>query len=166
MKKLLIVLLLCCVSTSCGTTTQIVSYHEVTTRDVELNQTSIRITPMVAELQVLSENKIQPYVEEFDIIATNETLPMIEDLKQMALYHATQINKADALIGATFEVETTSRNTFKITVIGWPVKYVNFRSLSKDDVWLDELYRNTNNNSDVTPESGNNLKEKKRLKLF
>ena len=64
----------------------------------------------------------------------------LDGWKKVALNQAAQKYQADAIIGALINVRTEN-NRLIISVTGWPVRYVNFRSATSDDAWIAPLYQ-------------------------
>lgn len=64
----------------------------------------------------------------------------LDGWKKVALNQAAQKYRADAIIGALINVRTEN-NRLVISVTGWPVRYVNFRSATSGDAWIAPLYQ-------------------------
>ncbi len=139
MKKLttLVVLLLCL----CTTQAQNVSYsedilyQESSGRNIEPMQNAV-IVPLVANLELLSQTRIE-HVEVFEGNVTRSIINNIESYKRKALVSATKKYNADTMVAALINVDTRADgNALLVTVTGFPAKYVNFRSMTKEDTWL------------------------------
>lgn len=53
--------------------------------------------------------------------------------KKTALLNAAKKYGADVIVAATIEVETTDSGNLKITVMGFPARYTNFRKATEKD---------------------------------
>lgn len=131
-----------------GCAMQQLSYREASTRLVEPNQGAI-VTPLIADMELISEEKIQPYVEEFGKL-TYLTLSNIEGYKKTALLNAAKKYGADVIVAATIEVETTDSGILKITVTGFPARYTNFRKATEKDAWMVGMHQ-VINQGNVSP---------------
>lgn len=95
------------------------------------------VRPLVADLEVLNNQERQyygPFVFEVQSI-DKLTDADLENFKATAMQRATRESEADLIIGATFNtyVESTSPNTVKIEIVGFPAKYVNFRPIGTNE---------------------------------
>lgn len=111
-------------------------FEEATARRIE-PQVHVFITPQVADLKMLSTEREQygPYRFEMKSLE-NTSLDDLNSWKIRALYRATLENNADAIIEPLFNCYVLEKDTktMVIELSGFPVKYVNFRSLGKDDL--------------------------------
>jgi hypothetical protein len=65
----------------------------------------------------------------------------IEIVKNNAIYDALKKVNADILIEPTFEIEQSFQET-KVTVVGYPGKYKNFRPITLEEMPLLDLNKN------------------------
>lgn len=123
-------------------------------QDYEHSQTRILegvheffIRPVVAELQILSEKRIQkgPYNlfpgKSLDEISE----AMLQNAKANAAYKAAQEFDADIILGTTFYVTNNKKKKgLDVIVCGYPAKYIKFHNYgdpkySEDSKWIDPL---------------------------
>lgn len=139
MKKinfLFVAVVLLVLATSCGTSSVAALYNESSVRLIEPKQ-NVLITPFLADLELISENKIEPYVEDFSYLVTPESvLNILPSIKVIALQNAASKYGADVLVGAITKVETSADGTFRIIVTGYPAKWINFRKATEKDAWM------------------------------
>lgn len=124
------------------------TYRESSARNIEPRQGMI-VVPLVADLQVISEDRIKPYEEVFPYVVTPAIVDLVPAFKKTAFLNAARANNADAIVGSSVDVNTTGEGYLKITISGYPAKYTNFRNATKDDVWMTQLYQiidNSHNN--------------------
>jgi len=94
------------------------------------------ITPWVADIQIISTEKIT-YSEVFNVLLNNFTNDnTIEPYKNYIIGVASKKNNADIILAPLFEVETTDEGFLKITITGYPAKFVNFRNATPNDEWF------------------------------
>ncbi len=140
MKKF--ILLMAVTLISVGATAQKVLYQEAAGRNIEPTQNAV-IVPLVAELELLSETKIE-YVETFELPVTNQVVQNVDAYKRVALVNATKQYNADTMVAALISVLTRADgNALIITVTGFPAKYKNWRCMTSNDSWL--LWSNQKN---------------------
>lgn len=108
---------LAAVSLLAGCSVHRLDYREVSTRLIEPNQGAL-VTPLIADMELVSEEKIQPYTEEFGQL-TCQSLSCVEVYKKTALLNAAKKYGADVIVAAAIEVETTDSGNLKITVMGF-----------------------------------------------
>lgn len=136
MRKSFVILLSAAALSGCAV--QQLSYTESSTRNVE-PAVSAAIVPMVAGLEMLSEEKIAP----FETTVPGEVSPAliagIESWKRFALSEAARKYGADLLVGASVTVATRN-NRLVISVEGWPARYVGFRPATEADAWMTSFY--------------------------
>ncbi len=135
MRKLttLIVILL----TTCAMQAQKESiiYRESDGRNIEPLQNAV-IVPLVADLELISQTRIE-YTETFEGIITRAVISDIDSYKKLVLLNAMKKYKADTMIAALININTREDGgALIVTVTGFPAKYTNFRSMTKDDTWL------------------------------
>lgn len=139
---------LAAVSLLAGCSVHRLDYREVSTRLIEPNQGAL-VTPLIADMELVSEEKIQPYTEEFGQL-TCQSLSCVEVYKKTALLNAAKKYGADVIVAATIEVETTDSGNLKITVMGFPARYTNFRKATEKDAWMVGMHR-VINQGNVSP---------------
>lgn len=138
MKKLfsIVAILFVSASTMFAQTKDFVEYLESSSRNLEPAQ-SVMIIPMVAEMQIISDRISYTEVDSYkNFPVTPAIVPNVTNFKKIALSKAIHKYGADALVGATFDVITNASGRLEITVTGYPVKYVNFRNATSEDVKL------------------------------
>ncbi len=134
MKKLIVCMAVALMSLSVAAADKIL-YQEAAGRNIEPTQNAV-IVPLVAELELLSETKIE-YVETFVLPVTPQVVQSIDAYKRVALVNASKKYNADTMVAALISVLTRSDgNALIITVTGFPAKYKNWRCMTKDDSWL------------------------------
>ena len=97
-----------------GCAMQQLSYREASTRLIEPNQGAI-VTPLIADMELISEEKIQPYTEEFGQL-TCQSLSCVEVYKKTALLNAAKKYGADVIVAATI-LPRPSRSRLPIRAI-------------------------------------------------
>lgn len=100
-------------------------------------QVKVFITPQVCDMQMLSTDREEYGPYQFEIKSLDQTTnAMLDNCKARALYRATMETGADALIEPLYNCYVLSSNDkiMCIELSGYPVKYVNFRKLGKDDL--------------------------------
>ncbi len=134
MKKLIVCMAVALMSLSAAAADKVL-YQEAAGRNIEPTQNAV-IVPLVAELELLSETKIE-YVETFELPVTPQVVQSIDAYKRVALVNASKKYNADTMVAALISVLTRSDgNALIITVTGFPAKYKNWRGMTKDDSWL------------------------------
>lgn len=137
MRKLFVILLSVAALSGCAVQQQL-SYTESSTRNVEPAVSAV-IVPMVAGLEMLSEEKIAS----FETTVPGEVSPAliagIESWKRFALSEAARKYGADLLVGASVTVATRN-NRLVISVEGWPARYAGFRPATEADAWMTSFY--------------------------
>lgn len=151
MKKVTFVFLLVLFSLSnnlCSQNTKI-SYHSTESRDFEPRQ-GVIITPLLADLQIITSTSVCDSID-FSIlissIAPQQIETWISEFKKQAMSSMLKKYKADAIIGALTEVQTSPDGYMRIIIMGYPAKYTNFRPATADDVWMVTLYDIIDKNS-------------------
>lgn len=137
MKKILIFssLLVALAFSSCSKKTY--SYSEI--RTVEPTQ-SVNVVPVVAELEVSQERITYAERLTINVNSTNdkELASLIEKEKIQVISNATTTHNADLLVAPLVNVQTDAQSNIIISVSGYPAKYKNYRSATKDDQWFFE----------------------------
>lgn len=160
MKRNITFLLVLVFLTSCAVQ-QKTTYRESSARIFEPGLSAI-ITPLVADMELISQDKIEPYVEEFPYEVNLSTIQYVDNLKRMALLNAAKKYDADVIVSATIEVETTPQGLYRITVIGYPARYVNFRNATAADTWMIDMLQTTRTMSNAAILQGS---EKHELRI-
>jgi len=138
MKKFFFALTALAALSSCAVQ-QKISYSESSTRNIEPRAGAL-ITPVVGDLELVSENKIAPYTLTVPGEVSTYLIANLDGWKRLALSEAAQKYKADVLIGATVTVRTEN-DRLQIEVTGWPARYVNFRPATAADAWMAPVYQ-------------------------
>ena len=113
---------------------QRVIYKESEVRNLEPTQSAV-VVPFVAELELISQQRVSELYT-FDIVVTTAMLGEIENYKRNALLKTAQKYNADTMVGALISVDTDKKGKLEILVTGYPARYVNFRSMTKEEAWL------------------------------
>lgn len=120
-------------------------YQESQSRAIEPKQ-DVYIKPLVAEIEVLEGQKRQDYGPYTYPIKSVETLTLqdLVDMKAWAVYRAAREADADIIVAATFNLYTDEKGkNMIIELSGFPGKYINFRTASKEDgdyEWITTVY--------------------------
>lgn len=122
---------------SCSTPQRII-YREASGRNIEPTQSAM-ITPMVADLKIITEQSVSNTIVYSDMPVTTAILGEIENYKRMAMLCTARKYNADTMVAALINVDTNDNGYLEITVTGYPARYVNFRSMSKDDLWISDF---------------------------
>ena len=97
----------------------------------------VYIKPLVAELKVVSTDKIRD-VWEFTNKEVNALRNDVANLKARALFKSTyeSDHPCDVIVAATFDIESTDGG-YRVTVYGYPAKYVKWRTATpEDNAWI------------------------------
>ena len=97
----------------------------------------VYIKPLVAELQVVSAEKVKD-VWEFTNKEVNALRNDVANLKARALFKSTNESNhpCDVIVAATFDIESTDGG-YRVTVYGYPAKYVKWRTATpEDNAWI------------------------------
>ena len=125
-----------CTIASAQSRTDRVEYQESSARNLEPQQ-SVMITPMIADLQLISDKIAYTEKDAFSKYPVSQAIvKLVPEFKKIALSRAARAYKADAIVGATIDVITNNAGFLEITVSGYPAKYVNFRNATTQDVEL------------------------------
>lgn len=102
----------------------------------------VYITPQVADMKMLTEEREQFGPYRFDVPGGLENLNqyIIDECKKRALYNAITESEGDALIEPIYNAQilSTEPKVLLVTLSGYPVKYVNFHPL-KDPKELETM---------------------------
>lgn len=106
------------------------TYKENQARKVEASEQKFVVTPLTADLEVVSQERIT-YVATYGWDRSFN----IDHYKVRALTDASLEHSADAIVGALTQIETLDKGTqIKITVSGYPAVYKNFRKGTTEDI--------------------------------
>lgn len=150
MKKLLFAALAAVAMSSCVSYTYTpprLEYRESSGRNIEPMQNAV-IVPMVADLELISETKIE-HVETFEITITPDVIANVDSYKRVALVNASKKYNADTMVAALINVDTNEAGNLVITVTGFPARYAKFRSMTQDDQWLLHMHDNQAKSKEV-----------------
>lgn len=164
MKKLFILCISTLLLASCAAPQQII-YREAEGRNIEPALNAV-VTPLVADLQLISEQSISE-LHTFDVTVTTAILNDIDNYKNIALLRTAKRYNADTLVGAIVNVDTNKEGKLEVMVTGYPARFVNFRSMKEDDMWISKYYQERGVQPKVQPTQTNksnfaNLLKKKR----
>lgn len=137
------------VTSSCHTSTYVTSYKSTESREFEPRQ-GVVLTPLVADMKVLSQTAIKDsaiFKIQVSTIPTNEITSWISEYKKEVLSMMLKKYNADAIVAPLTDVVTTREGFMKINISGYPVKYINFRNATTADTWMVPLYNIIDKNS-------------------
>ena len=120
---------------SCTTT---LHYDELYSREIEPAQ-GVLVTPVLADLEILSQKRIEPYKEVWNGNLMARSGLELEHIKAMTLSKAAEHYDADVLIAPTFSVEFRN-NSYTVTVTGFPARYTNLRQATEADAWIGKMH--------------------------
>lgn len=144
-------------ATSCSTIQQQVKHEEQYTQARMLDiSASAHVRPLTVEIEIdKSVGRIKEtwsYTKE-DVIAMGGDL---SNIRANGLYKTAQKHNADIIVAPLFDLRTEDGDTYRLTVIGYPGNFVNWKSLeAKDSTWMrlnkfyKEQYIPRNNNVDI-----------------
>ena len=139
MKKLFFILSISMIMASCAVThveDDRVAYREYSVRNTEPTQSPIVVAPLLAELEILTEQSISQTVVYEDFTVRSSNIKEIENYKKMAVYTVASKHNADTMVGALVNVDTTVYGKLSITVTGYPARYIKFRTMEEKDAWI------------------------------
>lgn len=155
MKKLLLFALATLLSMSVFAQKDRLQYQESSARSLEPAH-SVMITPFVADMQLLGDRISYTESEAFAGYAiTPAIVEFIPTFKNIALSRAARHHKADAIVAATVDVITNNDGRIEITISGYPVKYINFRNATLEDVELQYRAQAIGDTEDVFSDKDN-----------
>ncbi|MDM8305445.1 hypothetical protein [Phocaeicola salanitronis] len=120
-------------------------FEQSQARIIEPKQ-DVFIKPLVAEIVIMNNQVRQDYGPyEFEIQSVETlTFELLENIKTRALYRAMKEANADIIVAATFNARSDEKGKrVMIELSGFPGKYVNFRTASKQDndyEWITTVY--------------------------
>ncbi len=119
-----------------------INYHSTESRDFEPRQ-GVIITPLLADLKVITQTSVCDSVD-FPIliasIAPGQMESWVSEYKKQAMSLILKKYKADAIIASLTDVNTTPEGRMRITISGYPARYINFRNATSTDTWMVSLY--------------------------
>lgn len=145
--KLLLVLAIGMLMTSCTTTVQstLYRYDENTARYITPAMQPTYITPTIADLDISSTKVVES--ETYENTLTNNDItniehsPTIEYWKNLTVSKVVQKYNADVIVAPIFDVKTSDDFlTVTVTVTGYPATFKNFRKVTNDDAPAMRIY--------------------------
>lgn len=156
MKKVLLLTLFVVMSMSAFAQKDRLQYQESSARSLEPAH-AVMITPFVADMQLLGDRISYTETEAFaSYVLTTNVVQDISTLKNIALSRAARHYNAYAIVAATVDVVTNSEGRLGITISGYPVKYVNFRNATLEDVELQSRAQSFHDTEDVFDDRNKN----------
>lgn len=135
--------------TGCAQPQYVTSYKSTESRDFEPRQ-GVVVTPLVADMKVLSQSAVKDSVV-FDIlvatIPADQISSWVYECKKDAMSLLMKKFKADAIVASLSEVSTTPEGLMKIVISGYPAVYQNFRNATAADSWMVPMYTIIDKNS-------------------
>ena len=156
MKKLFVVLSISMIMASCAVThieDDRIAYREYSTRNTEPAQSPIVVAPVLAELEILTEQSISQTVTYDDFTVRASNIKEIDNYKKRAVYTVASKYNADTMVGALVNVDTTVYGKLSITVTGYPARYIKFRTMEEKDAWIMKLNKEDNISKDNKKQS-------------
>lgn len=142
MKKLFLILSVSLMVASCAVThveDDRVAYREFSVRNTEPTQSPIVVAPLLAELEILTEQCISQTIIYEDFTVRSSNIKEIESYKKKAIYTVASKYNADTMVGALVNIDTTLYGKLSITVTGYPARYIKFRTMEEKDAWIMNL---------------------------
>lgn len=131
-----------------------VSYTNTMVVNVPQHFQGLLIAPTLCDYKILTESSVT-YTYKSDILVSG-VLP--KDLRQWADEIALQAQskliseyQADAIVGLTREISTSTDGKLVAVVKGFPVRYVNFRPAKNEDLWVLEFYKHLDRELIIRP---------------
>ncbi|MDO5760416.1 MAG: hypothetical protein Q4Q06_05270 [Bacteroidota bacterium] len=151
MKKILMSLAvaMALITSSCSTmkVQEEVRYDEQYTQSRMLDVTAkAHVRPLTVEVEIdKSKGRVSDtwsYTKE-DIVAMGGDL---SNIRANGLYKSAQKHDADIIVAPLFDLRTVEDGSYRLTVIGYPGNFVNWKSLeAKDSTWMYlDMYKNIN----------------------
>ena len=147
MKKLFFILPISMIMASCATTNN-VAYREYSARNTEPTQSPIVVAPLLAELEILTEQSVSNTIVYEDFIVQASNVQEIDNYKKLAVYTIASKYNADTMVGALVNVDTTVYGKLSITVTGYPARYIKFRTMEEKDVWITKMNKEDKTSND------------------
>lgn len=152
MKKVIMTLAIALTMMSCAMQKTSVDEQYTQARMLDV-RADAHVKPLTVEVEIdraagrISET--WSYTKE-DITAMGGDL---SNIRANGLYKTAQKHSADIIVAPLFDLRTAEDGTYRLTVIGYPGNFVNWKSLeAKDSVWmsLNKFYKgNSNAKEDV-----------------
>lgn len=98
----------------------------------------VYIKPLIAELKIdEAKGKIKD-VWNFTNDEVNSLKGEVENLRKRALFMSTEKHDVDVIVAASFDISSNDNGEgYTVTVIGYPAKYVNWRTATpQDNDWI------------------------------
>ncbi len=121
-------------------------------------------TPLVADIEVVSQKRIEPFVYNSTVKAADckGNVKLVEQEKTFAIAAACMKYNADILVGQLISVDTDARTgCLVVTVVGYPAIYKNFRNATEKDM---EIKRGAG--AEVSPAKTNKKNNQSILGMF
>ena len=139
------------ITSSCATVVH--RHHSVSARSAEPQHQQVLTMPHLADLEVIGERFSYRVV--FRGITSLQEQDL-ENWRNIALADAVRAVNADIIVGALFETEFERGrhprdNELRVTVIGFPAIFTNFRNATKEDAWILDFYFPERNRSVIFP---------------
>ena len=147
MKKLFFILPISMIMASCAATNN-VAYREYSARNTEPTQSPIVVAPLLAELEILTEQSVSNTIVYEDFIVQASNVQEIDNYKKLAVYTIARKYNADTMVGALVNVETTVNGKLSVTVTGYPARYIKFRTMEEKDVWITKMNKEDKTSND------------------
>lgn len=132
-KKKLLIAGLMSIFGLCSMMAQKTEYRESQARLAEPVM-GVYIKPLIAELEI---DKIAGKIKdkwEFSNKEVNALSGEVPNLKARALFMSTEKHNADVIVAASFDIVSKEDNSgYYVTVIGYPAKYVRWRTATAED---------------------------------
>lgn len=112
----------------------------------------VDVTPMVATLQVETTHTMG----DFQWVGKKRAVVNYDELRDNAIFNALKKCKADVLVAPQYQFVTEVRGgtkTIKVSVLGYPAKYINFKPAPKQEVLEVKEMKNDANYVLVTKDS-------------
>ena len=144
MKKifcLLAAMAVCCQMIQAQRTTTEVDISSATAVTIEELNSGIRAFPYIFDYEMIPKDNPKAVYEEYETgvsarsIANNADF-WINNFVTIAKTELMKKHGADAIFSATSAARTDAKGNLVVVVRGYPVKYVNFRKATKDDLWI------------------------------
>ena len=132
---------------SCAATNN-VAYREYSARNTEPTQSPIVVAPLLAELEILTEQSVSNTIVYEDFIVQASNVQEIDNYKKLAVYTIARKYNADTMVGALVNVETTVNGKLSVTVTGYPARYIKFRTMEEKDVWITKMNKEDKTSND------------------
>lgn len=114
-----------------------VEFREAQARLLEPQQ-SAYVKPLIVDLKVDDSIGRVHHVVTFSNAQVEALKGDIGNMRSNALFQTTEKYGADVIVGATFDIQSLADGSgYTVTVIGYPAKYENWRSVTTEDYgWI------------------------------